>query len=544
MTSSILRRLRLAAVVVVSTGGVAAAQTASQAPSIAVRPDGRLDVSAAPTGAVVRYTLDGTDPTRDAGEWLAPVRVPPGYTVKARAVAADGVSMGEIATWSAPPADMRTGSTLVPVTQNRDWRVYDWTTRHREASALMRSRRPDIVMLGDSITHFWGGEPSGGRRTGVEEWNRFFAGRSVVNLGYGWDRTENVLWRLENGEFEGVTPKVVVLMIGTNNITLNTPDEIAAGVEAICASIHQRSPATKILLLAIFPRGQKPDATRAKVDDVNRRIAKLDDRDYVTFLDIGAKFLEPDGSISPDVMYDYLHPTPKGYAIWSAAMAPSLDRLAAQPKAFIDGTGPGWRTLGPNDFARVNDDPNTWTWDGDVLESTGVPIGVLRTRDEFRNFELVVEWRHLKSAGNSGVFAWVPMKALDGLPPDQLPKWGIEVQMLDHGYRQWFREQNPGKPDDWFTTNGDIFAVGDSTLETFEPRSPNGSRSFPRRELSRGVGEWNHYYVRGINGEIRLWVNGEEVSGGRGAEPRSGFLCLEAEGSPVEFRNIRVRELP
>ena len=113
---------------------------------------------------------------------------------------------------------------------------------------------------------------------------------------------------------------------------------------------------------------------------------------------------------------------------------------ADQPKAFIDGTGPGWRTLGPNDFARVNDDPDTWTWAGDVLKSTGVPIGVIRTRDQFLNFELVVEWRHLKSAGNSGVFAWVPMKALDGLPPGQLPKWGIEVQMLDHGYRQWFRE--------------------------------------------------------------------------------------------------------
>ena len=136
-----------------------------------------------------------------------------------------------VATWTAPPAGPRTPSTLVPVTQNRDWRVYDWTTRHREASALMRARQPDIVMLGDSITHFWGGEPVGGRRTGVEEWDRFFAGRTVVNLGYGWDRTENVLWRLENGEFEGVTPKVVVLMIGTNNITLNTPDEIAAGVD-------------------------------------------------------------------------------------------------------------------------------------------------------------------------------------------------------------------------------------------------------------------------------------------------------------------------
>ena len=222
----------------------------------------------------------------------------------------------------------------------------------------------------------------------------------------------------------------------------------------------------------------------------------------------------------------------------------SSQTAADPPKAFIDGTGSGWRTLGAADFARVNDHPGTWQWDGDVLRSTGVPIGVLRTRDQFVNFELVVEWRHLKSAGNSGVFAWVPMKALDGLPPGQLPTWGIEVQMLDHGYRQWFRERNGGKPDDWFTTHGDIFPVGNSKLETFEPRSPDGSRSFPRKHLSRGVGEWNHYYVRGINGEIRLWVNGEEVSGGRGAEPRNGFLCLEAEGSPVEFRNIRVRELP
>jgi hypothetical protein len=114
-----------------------------------------------------------------------------------------------------------------------------------------------------------------------------------------------------------------------------------------------------------------------------------------------------------------------------------------QPKAFIDGTGPGWRTLGPNDFARVNDDPDTWRWDGDVLTSTGVPIGVRRTRAEFRNFELVIEWRHLKSAGNSGVFAWVPMKALDGLPRDALPKWGIEVQMLDTATASGFANGTP-----------------------------------------------------------------------------------------------------
>ena len=325
MTSSVRRGLWLACLFVAA----ALVDASAQAPSIIVYSDGRLDVSAPPPQSVMRYTLDGSDPTRDAGEWLAPVSVPAGYTMKVRAIAADGTPVGDVKTWSAPPAGERTPSTLVPVTQNRDWRVYDWSTRHREASALMRSRRPDIVMLGDSITHFWGGEPVGGRRTGVAEWDRFFAGRTVVNLGYGWDRTENVLWRLQNGEFEGVTPKVVVLMIGTNNMQINTVDEIAAGVEAICSTIHARSASTKILLLAIFPRGQKPDAIRAKVDDVNRRLARLDDRDDVTFLDIGAKFLEPDGSISVEVMYDYLHPSAKGYAIWSAAMAPARERLLA-----------------------------------------------------------------------------------------------------------------------------------------------------------------------------------------------------------------------
>lgn len=213
------------------------------------------------------------------------------------------------------------------------------------------------------------------------------------------------------------------------------------------------------------------------------------------------------------------------------------------PRAFIDGTGPGWRTLGENDFAGVNGDPDTWTWKNGVLLSSGRPIGVMRTREKFTNFEMVVEWRHLRAAGNSGVFVWVPDEALEQLKPDVLPQFGIEVQMLDHGYKEQY-EKKSGKKAEFFTTNGDIFAVGKSKLTPFPPLSPNGSRSFPRKELSRGVGEWNHYYVRGINGEVRLWVNGEEVSGGNGAEPRTGYLCLEAEGSPIEFRNIRVRELP
>jgi len=227
--------------------------------------------------------------------------------------------------------------------------------------------------------------------------------------------------------------------------------------------------------------------------------------------------------------------------VMAIALRPALAQEA--PRAFIDGIGPGWRTLGESDFANVNGDPDTWTWKNGVLHCSGKPIGVRRTRQKFTNLEMVVEWRHLRPAGNSGVFVWVPDEALAQLKLDALPEYGIEVQMLDHGYRVQYETQS-GKKATWFTTNGDIFAVGKSKLTPFPPLSPDGSRSFPRKELSRGTPEWNHYYVRAINGEVRLWVNGEEVSGGSGAEPRTGYLCLESEGSPVEFKNIRVRELP
>jgi hypothetical protein len=213
------------------------------------------------------------------------------------------------------------------------------------------------------------------------------------------------------------------------------------------------------------------------------------------------------------------------------------------PKAFVDGTGPGWRSLGEKDFVNVNTRPDTWVFKADFLSCTGQPIGVMRTVQTFTNFELVVQWRHLRSAGNSGVFVWVTDEALKDLKPDALPQYGIEVQMLDHGYTEQY-EKKTGKKADWFTTHGDIFPVGKSKMKPFPPTSPNGSRSFPRKHLSKGIGEWNHYYVRAINGEVRLWVNGQEVSGGNGSEPRTGYLCLESEGSPIEFKNIRIRELP
>jgi Domain of Unknown Function (DUF1080) len=228
-------------------------------------------------------------------------------------------------------------------------------------------------------------------------------------------------------------------------------------------------------------------------------------------------------------------------AIHAADDEPALAQ--ALPRAFVDGTGPGWRALGENDFASVNCEPATWTWKADSVHCTGQPVGVIRTRRPVTNFELVAQWRHLRPGGNSGIFVWVSDQSLDGLKPGALPAGGIEVQVLDHGFKDSYEKQS-GKKADWFTTNGDVFAVGTSKMTPFAPVSPDGSRSFPRKNLSKGVGEWNHYYVRGVNGEIRLWVNGEEVSGGSGCQPSSGYLCLESEGSPVDFRQIRIRELP
>jgi hypothetical protein len=212
------------------------------------------------------------------------------------------------------------------------------------------------------------------------------------------------------------------------------------------------------------------------------------------------------------------------------------------PKAFIDGSGPGWRELGEPDFVNVNCDPSTWTWKGDMVHCTGQPVGVIRSQKPLTNFELVAEWQHLRSAGNSGIFLWASESSLKVLKPGQLPH-GVEVQVLDHGYTEQYEKQSKKKAD-WFTTYGDVFPVGATKMKPFPPVAPDGKRSFPTKHLSKGLGQWNHYYVRAINGEVRLWVNGEEVSGGNNCDPASGYLCLESEGAPVEFRNLRIRELP
>lgn len=214
--------------------------------------------------------------------------------------------------------------------------------------------------------------------------------------------------------------------------------------------------------------------------------------------------------------------------------------VAPEPvtRAIIDGTGNGFRVLTAEDFTKVNSADDTWSWADGVLHCTGKPVSVMRTTKQYTNFELVCQWMHEKAGGNSGVFVWATPESIERLTAagkPGLPK-GIEVQVLDLAYGQ-------PKPADWYTSHGDVFPVG-VKMKPFPPLSPNGSRSFPSKNLSRGHGQWNHYYIRAINGEVRLWVNGEEVSGGNECDPRIGYLCLESEGSPMQFRNLRIRELP
>ncbi|MEZ5967356.1 MAG: DUF1080 domain-containing protein [Planctomycetota bacterium] len=225
------------------------------------------------------------------------------------------------------------------------------------------------------------------------------------------------------------------------------------------------------------------------------------------------------------------------------------------PRAFVDGAN--WTPLTLADFVNVNGDADTWTEHDGIIVGTGKPIGGARSRKTYANFEMVLEWKHLEHAGNSGLFVWCPEAAFTDLPKGTLPRSGIEVQILDLGYEtNWLRSK--GAHSDWFTSHGDVFPVGKAAMTPFTPQityegddgksfqvgKPDGSRCFPTRRLTQPAGAWNHYYVRAINGEIRLWVNGEEVSGGKGCTPATGYLALEAEGARIEFRNLRLRELP
>ena len=213
-----------------------------------------------------------------------------------------------------------------------------WVKRHESFNAISKQGEARLVFLGDSITQGWEG-------AGKEVWAKQYAGRKAANFGIGGDRTEHVLWRLGNGNFDGLQPKLIVLMIGTNNTghvgrpqkELNgaiyqcSAEQTAEGVQRIVETLRQKTPAAKILLLGIFPRGATPaDAMRQQNEATNARIAKLADGQSVHYLDVGTSFLAADGTLSKDIMPDLLHLSPKGYQLWADAIEPKVKELLGE----------------------------------------------------------------------------------------------------------------------------------------------------------------------------------------------------------------------
>jgi lysophospholipase L1-like esterase len=184
----------------------------------------------------------------------------------------------------------------------------------------------ECLLMGDSITDWW-------RRAGLTVYEANFGDLDCANFGIAGDRTQGVLWRMQNGELEGYSPKLMMLMIGTNNLSgrtspPNTPAEIAMGIATIVNTFRIRFPDAKVLLLGVFPRGaEASNPFRASIREINTLIAALDDGEHVRFMDIGDRFLEPDGSISVEVMADGLHPTTRGYEIWSEAVMPTFREM-------------------------------------------------------------------------------------------------------------------------------------------------------------------------------------------------------------------------
>ena len=192
--------------------------------------------------------------------------------------------------------------------------------RNAAFNERVKQGHADVIFIGDSITQGWEGN-------GKANWEKYYAKRNAVNLGISGDRTQHVLWRLDNGNLKGIKPKLAVIMIGTNNLGNSPEEDIAAGIGGIVKMLRTKTPKTKILLLAIFPREEKPGELRAKLTRINQQIAKLDDGKHVFYLDIGPKFTQPDGSLSKDIMPDFLHLSEKGYEIWAQSIEPKVAEL-------------------------------------------------------------------------------------------------------------------------------------------------------------------------------------------------------------------------
>ena len=242
------------------------------------------------------------------------------YAENGASIATNGVVVARATNVAVVTAAKPVNTAIIPVPR------LDGYVQNRVATVLQRSKdnpgKYDIIFIGDSITQGW-------EDAGANVWKQFYGHRKCLNLGVSGDRTQHVLWRFEQGQLDGLKPKVAVVMIGTNNSNKddNSETDILDGIKAIISQIRERLPKTKVILCAIFPRGATFSTQRGKILQVNQALAKLDDGKDLFYVDFGFQLIEADGSISKDIMPDYLHPNERGYEIWADAIEPLLKKL-------------------------------------------------------------------------------------------------------------------------------------------------------------------------------------------------------------------------
>jgi lysophospholipase L1-like esterase len=224
-------------------------------------------------------------------------------------------------TTGTPPAGRGRGGPVTPATEPRPRD----DARHQSFVETAKAGNIDLLFVGDSITDWW---LRPGPARGRAVWDEHFAPLKAANFGIAGDTTQGVLWRMRNGELEGFSAKLIVLMLGTNNVARNPPLEIAEGNRLIVEEFRKQQPQAKVLILGVFPRGQQPDTSmRGTIGAINDKLATFADNKQVFYLDIGSKFLGADGTLSPDIFPDGLHPNEAGYRIWADAIVPTVKEL-------------------------------------------------------------------------------------------------------------------------------------------------------------------------------------------------------------------------
>jgi beta-glucosidase len=370
----------------------------------------------------------------------------------------------------------------------------------------------DLLFIGDSITHGWEGE-------GKAVWDQYYGSRNAVNLGISGDQTQHVLWRLDNGNIDNITPKLAVIMIGTNNHAVNTAPEIAEGVEAIVKKLRTKLPEMRILLLAIFPRTDVSAALQQKLKDATAQFAAAVASDpMVEFLDINKALLNEKGELTKEVMPDLLHPNANGYALEAEATEPAIGRLLGVANgwtALFNGKDlSGWEAVGGKSSWKVKDG---------ILITGGDGGAWLSTTKEYGDFDLSLEFK-VPKGGNSGVFIRAPRS---GNPAFE----GSEIQVLDDADEQ-YKDLKP------YQFTGSVYSTIAATPRVTKP-----------------YGQWQKMEIHIQGQKITVTVNGTKVVDGDlsehmdlvkdhpGLKRTSGFIGLQDHSSRLDYRNILIREI-